>query len=198
MQPIWSRPDFLDLTIGDSWGVPSEILGCDGGSWFTISNSAKFYIKALERLQSEYLSVIPNSKNYFGSNTIELENLRLCFNKIKNSISYISEEFPWSRIKYIYEKAVLRKSSFDYKEFHRFVVDTLMKIKGLENGHSIVLPGLISIDESKKPVFVLYVVSRSDEGGLDSGRMRGGALINDNIRSYSSNSGFSRYYTFTL
>ncbi|KAK6588719.1 EF hand family [Cryptosporidium xiaoi] len=198
MHPIWLKSDFLDLSIGNSWGVPSEILGCDGGSWFTISNSAKFYIKTLERLQSEYLSVIPNSKNYFGSNTVELENLRLCFNKIKNSLSYISEEFPWSRIKYMYEKAVLRKSGFDYKEFHRFIVDTLMKIKGLENGHSIVLPGLISIEDSKKPVFVLYVVSRNDEHGFNDGRMKGDALIRDNVKNYLSNSEFSKYYTFAL
>ncbi|KAJ1607845.1 putative EF hand domain-containing protein [Cryptosporidium canis] len=156
MPPIWTKSDFLELAIGANWGVPSDILGCDGGSWYSTSNSARFYLRVLERLQNEHLAVGG------GSGVSDLENLRLCINRIRNSVSYISEEFPWSRLKYMYERAVLRRSSLDYKEFHRFVIDTVSKVKSLENEHSIVLPGLVCLEDSRKPVFLLYVVSRSD------------------------------------
>ncbi|KAH8582661.1 very large low complexity [Cryptosporidium sp. chipmunk genotype I] len=157
MSPIWTKPDFLELTIGANWRVPSNVLGCDGGSWYSISNSAKFYLRVLEKLQNEYLSM----SNASGVTT-DLENLRLCLNRIRNSVSYISEEFPWSRLKYMYEKAVLRRSTLDFKELHRFIVDTISKVKSLENEHSIILPGIISLEDSKKPIFLLYVVSRND------------------------------------
>ncbi|KAF7457140.1 EF hand family protein [Cryptosporidium felis] len=167
MQPIWIKPDFLDLAIGSTWGIPSEALGCDGGSWFSVSASARFYLGVLEKLQNEYLS--PGC----GSGIQDLEGLRQVINKIRNSASYISEEFPWSRLKYMYEKAVLRKSPLDYKEFHRFVVDTISKVRGLESGHSIILPGVISLEDLKKPIFLLYMVSRSD-GKRDFGELQSG------------------------
>ncbi|KAL7066785.1 EF hand family protein [Cryptosporidium serpentis] len=157
MYPIWTNSNFLDITIGTTWNISSDILDCDAGKWFNVCNSARFYVNILDHLMQNFNSIF--SKYTPGYDIFCVNSIKECIGKVRNSISPISEESTWIRLKSLYERSIMRRS-VDYEEFHHFVIDLITKVRNIESGSSIVFPGIISIDYSSKPIFVLYIISK--------------------------------------